>query len=92
MLFRDDKHNTQKVSRREAVQETPHEVIKKVCCAMREKNYDPTSQLVGYFLTEDPTYITSHKNARTNISKLERYQFIEEVVRYYIEHSIDEEV
>lgn len=53
--------------------------------ALREKGYNPTNQLVGYLMSGDPTYITSHKGARNLVRKLERDEIIEELVRYYLE-------
>jgi uncharacterized protein (UPF0297 family) len=53
--------------------------------AMREKGYDPVNQIVGYLLSGDPTYITSYNNARYLISRVERDELVEELVRSYIE-------
>ena len=52
--------------------------------ALKEKGYNPISQIVGYILSGDPTYITSHNNARSIIRKLERDELLEEVVREYL--------
>ena len=52
---------------------------------MKEKGYNPINQLVGYLLSGDPTYITSYKNARTLIRKLERDELLEELVKAYLE-------
>lgn len=52
--------------------------------AMIEKGYNPVNQIVGYILSGDPTYITSHKNARTLISKIERNELLEEIVKSYL--------
>ena len=60
-------------------------VLKEVCTALNEKGYDPLDQIVGYLLSGDPAYITSHKNARVLIRKLDRDQILEELVRYYLE-------
>ena len=54
--------------------------------AMREKGYDPVNQIVGYLLSGDPTYITSHNNARYLMSRMERDELIEELVRFYVRH------
>lgn len=62
-----------------------HDVIMHVCRAMREKGYDPINQLVGYIVSGDPTYITSHNNARYLISRLERDDLLEEFIGYYLE-------
>ena len=55
--------------------------------AMREKGYDPVNQIVGYLLSGDPTYITSHNNARYLISRIQRDDLIEELVRYYVQQA-----
>ncbi len=60
------------------------EVISKVCDALREKGYNPISQLVGYIMSGDPTYITSYKGARSLIVKVERDEILEELVKHYI--------
>lgn len=60
------------------------EVIFKVCEAMKEKGYNPISQLVGYIMSGDPTYITSYKGARSMIVKVERDEILEELVKNYI--------
>ena len=65
--------------------QTPKEVITAVYMAMKEKGYDPINQLVGYLISGDPTYITSHNNARYLVRRLERDDLLEEFVRYYIE-------
>ena len=63
----------------------PHEVLMKVYYSMREKGYDPVSQIVGYLISGDPTYITSYNNARYLIRMFERDELIEELVRTYVE-------
>ena len=55
------------------------EVLDKVYEALSEKGYNPVSQLVGYIMSGDPTYITSHMNARSLIMKVERDELLEEV-------------
>ena len=52
--------------------------------ALQEKGYDPVNQIVGYILSEDPTYITNHNNARTLIRKLDRDELLQELVRNYL--------
>jgi len=59
-------------------------VISKVCQSLKDKGYNPINQLVGYLLSGDPTYITSHNNARGLIRKLERDELLEELVRAYL--------
>jgi len=60
------------------------EIMLTVYEALQEKGYNPISQIVGYILSGDPTYITSHKNARILIRKIERDELLEEIVRYYL--------
>ncbi len=60
------------------------EVILRVYDALKEKGYNPISQIVGYIMSGDPTYITSHNSARSLIRKLERDELLEELVREYL--------
>lgn len=60
------------------------EIIMAVYQALKAKGYDPITQIVGYILSGDPTYITSHNNARSLIKRLERDDILEELVRYYV--------
>ena len=62
-----------------------HMILERVYEALQEKGYNPVNQMVGYIMSGDPTYITSHKNARSLIMKAERDELVEEVVRYFIE-------
>ncbi len=64
------------------------EILEKVYEALAEKGYNPVNQLVGYIMSGDPTYITSYKNARSLIMKVERDELIEETVKYYINHKL----
>ncbi len=59
-------------------------IINEVYSALVEKGYNPVNQLVGYFISGDPTYITNYKGARTLITKLERDEFLEEVLKVYL--------
>ncbi len=52
--------------------------------ALREKGYDPINQIIGYILSGDPTYITSYNDARSLIRKIERDEFLEEILNYYL--------
>ena len=61
------------------------DVIAAVYSALTEKGYNPVNQIVGYLMSGDPTYITSHKNARSLIMKVERDEILEELVKVYIE-------
>ena len=60
------------------------EILKEVYQALEEKGYNPINQIVGYILSGDPTYITSHKNARNKIRQIERDELLENMVRDYI--------
>ena len=61
------------------------EVLDLVYNAMDEKGYNPVNQIVGYIMSGDPTYITSHKSARSLIMKVERDEILEELMENYIE-------
>ena len=60
------------------------ETIKEVYNSLEEKGYNPINQIVGYILSGDPTYITSHNDARTKIRSIERDELLEKLVKYYI--------
>lgn len=62
----------------------PREILMRVCEALTEKGYNPTNQIVGYILSGDPSYITSHNGARSLIRKLERDEILEELVTFYV--------
>ena len=63
------------------------DVLEIVYKALKEKGYNPVNQIVGYIMSGDPTYITSHNNARSLIMKVERDELVEEVLKPYIENS-----
>lgn len=69
-------------------QNTARDIMLSVQTALDEKGYSPVNQIVGYILSGDPTYITGHKNARNNISKMEREELLEEIIKFYLEHNI----
>lgn len=58
--------------------------IREVSQALEEKGYNAIDQLAGYILSGDPTYITSHKDARTKLRQFERYELVEELVKEYL--------
>ena len=62
----------------------PGEVLRTVYAALKEKGYNPINQLVGYLISGDPAYITSYKQARSLIRKVERDDLIEELVSSYL--------
>lgn len=64
------------------------EILREVYKALEEKGYNPINQIVGYILSGDPTYITSHKEARNIIRMIERDELLEKMVKNYI--GIDE--
>lgn len=68
--------NTEKVSTRELLMD--------VYEALEQKGYHPVNQIVGYIMSGDPTYITSHNGARNKIRKLERDEILEELVTFYL--------
>ena len=61
------------------------DILNQVYQAMTEKGYNPVNQIVGYIMSGDPTYITSHNNARSLIMKVERDELVEELLKVYIE-------
>lgn len=63
----------------------PRDILFSVYSSMKERGYNPISQLVGYLLSGDPAYITSHNNARSMIRRLERDELLEEVLKKYLE-------
>lgn len=68
-------------------QDSPDEmrqVMNAVYGALREKGYNPINQIVGYLLSEDPTYITTHNNARSLIRRIDRDELLQEMVRNYL--------
>ena len=64
--------------------ENMRRVLRSVFDALNEKGYNPINQIVGYLLTEDPTYITNYNNARTMICKLDRDELLQELVHNYL--------
>lgn len=60
------------------------ETLTSVYNSLKEKGYNPINQIVGYILSEDPTYITNYNNARTMIRKLDRDELLQELVRHYL--------
>ncbi|MDR3239217.1 MAG: IreB family regulatory phosphoprotein, partial [Clostridiales bacterium] len=66
------------------------DILLKVYYALKEKGYNPVNQIVGYILSGDPTYITSHKNARGLISKMERDEILEEIIWFYLRENLTE--
>ena len=65
---------------------TVKNVLSSVYAALTEKGYNPVNQIVGYIMSGDPTYITSHKGARSMIMKVERDELVEELLTQYIKN------
>ena len=80
-----DIHNTQFFGSGQENKLDVSQVLEQVYIALSEKGYNPVNQIVGYIMSGDPTYITSHKNARSLIMKVERDEILEELMRVYID-------
>ncbi len=78
--------NTQFFKVETAPQIQAKDILEIVYQALREKGYNPVNQIVGYIMSGDPTYITSHNGARSLIMKMERDELVEEMLKSYIEH------
>lgn len=59
-------------------------ILSSVYASLQEKGYDPINQLVGYILSEDPTYITNHNNARSLIRKIDRDELLQNMLKDYL--------
>ena len=76
---------TRKFNTAEDREEQTHHILSAVYDALKEKGYDPINQIVGYILSEDPTYITNHNGARTLICKLDRDEMLQALVKSYMD-------
>lgn len=81
-----DKNNTQYFKVEKEPEIRVGDVLKTVYTALSEKGYNPVNQIVGYIMSGDPTYITSHNNARSLIMKVERDELVEEILQEYIKN------
>ena len=79
-------NNTQFFSVQKEPELQVKDVIEIVYEALKEKGYNPVNQMVGYIMSGDPTYITSHNNARSKIRKVERDELVEEGLKFYIDN------
>ena len=77
-------HNTIKFTVPVDTNEEMKQILTEVYRSLTEKGYNPINQIVGYILSEDPTYITNHNNARSLICKLDRDELLQELVRHYL--------
>ena len=75
---------TRKFNTAEDKDEQIHHILLSVYEALKEKGYDPINQIVGYILSEDPTYITNYKSARTLICKIDRDELLQVLVKSYL--------
>ena len=80
-----DIHNTQFFRAAQENTMDVSQVLEQVYQALTEKGYNPVNQIEGYIMSGDPTYITSHKNARSLIMKVERDEILEELLSVYID-------
>lgn len=81
----DQIENTMKFTAKEGGVSEVALVLREVFEALKEKGYNPLDQIVGYLMSGDPAYITSHRNARVLIRHLERDRILDELVRTYLE-------
>ena len=79
--------NTQFFQVESGPQISAKDILEIVYKALSEKGYNPVNQIVGYIMSGDPTYITSHNGARSLIMKMERGELVEEMLKTYIEHN-----
>lgn len=82
-----DLSNTQFFQVGQGQQIQARDILEIVYKALREKGYNPVNQMVGYIMSGDPTYITSHNGARSLVMKMERDELVEEMLKAYIEHN-----
>ena len=76
---------TRKFNAAEDRDEQVHHVLTSVYEALKEKGYDPVNQIVGYILSEDPTYITNHSGDRTLLCKIDRDELLQILVKRYLD-------
>ena len=81
----DQNNNTQIFKKNALEQERIKSILKVVYNALEEKGYNPSDQIIGYILSGDPTYITSHDNARSMIQEVERDELLQEMLKVYLE-------
>lgn len=79
-------NNTQYFKVQKDLESGVQNVLDTVYSALTEKGYNPVNQIVGYIMSGDPTYITSHKGARSMVMKVERDEIIEWLLHYYIDN------
>ena len=82
-----DPNKTIQFSLKDEREETTRQILVTVYDALVEKGYNPINQIVGYILSEDPTYITTHNNARSLIRRLDRDELLQVLVKEYLKNS-----
>ena len=80
-----DNSNTMLFNSEEFKRANMKQILQEVSKAQEERGYNSVNQIAGYLVSNDPAYISSHKNARSIIQQVERYEIIEELVRFYLE-------
>jgi uncharacterized protein (UPF0297 family) len=78
------RHETRMFASSQRTSDATRLILESVVSALEEKGYNPVTQIVGYLLSGDPAYVTSHRGARELIQRLERDELIEELVRSYL--------
>ena len=76
---------TRKFNLKEESDKEMKRVLQMVYDALKEKGYNPINQIVGYLLSEDPTYITNYNNARSLIRKIDRDELMQELISHYLD-------
>lgn len=84
-MYTNDKQKTITFSIKDAKEIATRDILMEVYKALEEKGYNPMNQIVGYLLSEDPTYITNHKNARSLICRIDRDELLNSLIRSYLE-------
>lgn len=79
-----DPNKTIQFSLKDEREEATRQILSQVYDALVEKGYNPINQIVGYILSEDPTYITTHNNARSLIRRLDRDELLQDLVKEYL--------
>ena len=82
-----DSNKTIQFSLKDEREETTRQILVSVYDALVEKGYNPINQIVGYILSEDPTYITTHNNARSLIRRLDRDELLQDLVKEYLKNA-----
>lgn len=83
-------NHTQAFNNQKLKAQETRSILTSVYEALEEKGYNPINQLVGYFISGDPTYITSNKDARNIIKRVDRDEILEVMLKFFMEHKDDE--